>query len=72
LQLRTNTALSRAAHALRSARQALADLDKRDRESLWWPIHEVEGGSIDFSNGCWASPSRPDHGRIAAVDVRAR
>jgi len=45
LQLRsTNAALSRVVTALRSAKWALADLDKRDREALWWAIAEVEGG----------------------------
>jgi len=57
----TNPALSRAARALRSARQALADLDKRDREALWWPISEVESGIdrfFDFVVG-GSEPIRP-------------
>jgi hypothetical protein len=57
----TNAALFRAARALRSARQALADLDKRDREALWWPISEVESGIdrfFDFVVG-GSEPTRP-------------
>src|SRR5262249_16793083 len=42
------SALSRAASALRSAEQALADLEKHDREALWWPIAEVESGIKRF------------------------
>jgi hypothetical protein len=39
-----NAALTRAMGALRSARQALAELDAQHREALWWPIAEVESG----------------------------
>jgi hypothetical protein len=49
LRLRsTNAALSRAMTALRSAKRALVDLDKNDREALWWPISEVERGIDRF------------------------
>ena len=44
----TSPALSRAADALRSAKQALANLDERDRDALWWPISEVESGIDRF------------------------
>jgi hypothetical protein len=73
LQLQsTNAALSRAARALRSAKQALANLDKRDREALWWRSLRWSPASTDFSNSCWAVLSRPDPRRIAEVDVRAQ
>jgi hypothetical protein len=62
LQLQsTNAALSRAARALRSAKQALANLDKRDREALWWPVSEVESGIdrfFEFVLG-GSEPTRP-------------
>jgi hypothetical protein len=57
----TNPALSRAARALRSARQALAYLDKGEREALWWPISEVESGIdlfFEFVLGGF-EPTRP-------------
>jgi hypothetical protein len=43
-----NLALSRAATELRSARQALADLDERDREALSRQISAVENGIDEF------------------------
>jgi hypothetical protein len=49
LQLRsTNAVLFHAMTALRSAKRALVDLDKNDREALWWPISEVERGIDRF------------------------
>jgi hypothetical protein len=41
-------ALSHAIDALRSAKQALADLDQGQREELWWPIDEIEKGIDRF------------------------
>jgi hypothetical protein len=46
----THPALYRAVAALRSAKHALADLDERHREALWWPIAEAESG-IDLFLG---------------------
>jgi hypothetical protein len=43
-----NPKLSKAVDVLRSAKQALADLDKKDREGLWWPIVEIERGIDRF------------------------
>jgi hypothetical protein len=43
-----NVALSRAASTLRSAKQALADLDEHDRKEFWQPISEVENGIDKF------------------------
>jgi hypothetical protein len=43
-----NAALTRAMGALRSARQALAELDAQQREAFWWPIAEVESGIDRF------------------------
>lgn len=37
-------ALSQAVDELRSAKRSLARLDQGDREALWWPISQVEGG----------------------------
>jgi hypothetical protein len=48
LIMKRNEALSRAIGLLRSARQALADLDKRDREALRRPIFEIEMGMDRF------------------------
>lgn len=44
----SHPALYRAVAALRSAKHALADLDERHREGLWWPIAEVERGVDRF------------------------
>jgi hypothetical protein len=43
-----NPALARALESLRSAKQALADLDEPLRGKLWWPISEVETGIDRF------------------------
>jgi hypothetical protein len=42
--LQQDEALSRAIRSLQSARQALADLDEKHRELVWWPISKIETG----------------------------
>ena len=67
-----NLALSRAAAELRSARQALADLDERDREALSRQISAVENGIDEFLLLAIGESRCPGCGNIAAEDARAR
>ena len=60
-EIHQDKALSRALDALRTAKQALADLGQGEREGLWWPIYEIECGIDLFFE--WvlgaAQPTRP-------------
>jgi hypothetical protein len=62
IEARSDEPLSRAIDALRAARQATADLNKEQREALWWPIAEIEQGIDRFLEWVTGKAKRT-HGR---------